>query len=406
MKTESLKADGSWNSSQTVYPILFAISISHLLNDLIQSIIPAVYPLLKSNYALNFTQIGIITLVFQLTASILQPFVGLYTDKNPTPRSLAIGMLFSLAGLLCIAFASSFIYILLSVSLIGMGSSIFHPEASRVAHLASGGKKGLAQSIFQVGGNAGGAIGPLLAALIVIPFGQQYIGIFGVLAILAILILTYVGNWYQLHLKPKATVSTPNATQAKSSFSRSKIIFALVILLILIFSKYFYMASMTSYFTFYLIDKFGITVQESQVYLFVFLASVAVGTILGGPLGDRYGRKLIIWVSILGAAPFTLLLPHVGLTLTMVLSILIGLIISSAFSAILVYATELIPGKVGMIAGLFFGLAFGMGGIGSAILGWLADKTSIEHVFNICAYLPLIGIATGLLPNIERQKKA
>jgi len=406
MKTESLKADGSWNSSQTVYPILFAISISHLLNDLIQSVIPAVYPLLKSNYALSFTQIGIITLVFQLTASILQPFVGLYTDKNPTPRSLAIGMLFSLAGLLCIAFASSFIYILLSVSLIGMGSSIFHPEASRVAHLASGGKKGLAQSIFQVGGNAGGAIGPLLAALIVIPFGQQYIGVFGVLAILAILILTYVGNWYQLHLKPKATVSTPSATQVKSSFSRSKIIFALVILLIIIFSKYFYMASMTSYFTFYLIDKFGITVQESQIYLFVFLASVAVGTILGGPLGDRYGRKLIIWVSILGAAPFTLLLPHVGLTLTMILSILIGLIISSAFSAILVYATELIPGKVGMIAGLFFGLAFGMGGIGSAILGWLADKTSIEHVFNICAYLPLIGIATGLLPNIERQKKA
>jgi len=406
MKTESLKADGSWNSSQTVYPILFAISISHLLNDLIQSVIPAVYPLLKSNYALSFTQIGIITLVFQLTASILQPFVGLYTDKNPTPRSLAIGMLFSLAGLLCIDFASSFIYILLSVSLIGMGSSIFHPEASRVAHLASGGKKGLAQSIFQVGGNAGGAIGPLLAALIVIPFGQQYIGVFGVLAILAILILTYVGNWYQLHLKPKATVSTPSATQVKSSFSRSKIIFALVILLILIFSKYFYMASMTSYFTFYLIDKFGITVQESQIYLFVFLASVAVGTILGGPLGDRYGRKLIIWVSILGAAPFTLLLPHVGLTLTMILSILIGLIISSAFSAILVYATELIPGKVGMIAGLFFGLAFGMGGIGSAILGWLADKTSIEHVFNICAYLPLIGIATGLLPNIERQKKA
>ncbi|MDF2515159.1 MAG: transporter [Sphingobacterium sp.] len=405
MKTESLKADGSWNSSQTVYPILFAISISHLLNDLIQSVIPAVYPLLKSNYALSFTQIGIITLVFQLTASILQPFVGLYTDKNPTPRSLAIGMLFSLAGLLCIAFASSFIYILLSVSLIGMGSSIFHPEASRVAHLASGGKKGLAQSIFQVGGNAGGAIGPLLAALIVIPFGQQYIGVFGVLAILAILILTYVGNWYQLHLKPKSTAVTHN-TEVNSRFSKSKVIFALVVLLILIFSKYFYMASMTSYFTFYLIDKFGITVQESQIYLFVFLASVAIGTILGGPLGDRYGRKLIIWVSILGVAPFTLLLPHVGLTLTMILSILIGLIISSAFSAILVYATELIPGKVGMIAGLFFGLAFGMGGIGSALLGWLADKTSIEHVFDICAYLPLIGIATGLLPNIEHHKKA
>jgi len=402
MKTQSLNPSGSWKSSETVYPILFAISLSHLLNDLIQSVIPAVYPMLKSNYALSFTQIGIITLVFQLTASILQPFVGLYTDKNPTPRSLAVGMLFSLAGLICISFASNFIYILLSVSLIGMGSSIFHPEASRVAHLASGGKKGLAQSIFQVGGNAGGAIGPLLVALIVIPFGQQYIGMFGVLAIVAVMILTYVGNWYQIHLKPKA--QTTSVAASKSDLSKSKVIFALVILLILIFSKYFYMASMTSYFTFYLINKFHVSVQESQIYLFIFLASVAAGTILGGPLGDHYGRKLIIWVSILGAAPFTLLLPHVGLGLTIVLAIIIGLIISSAFSAILVYATELIPGKVGMIAGLFFGFAFGMGGIGSAVLGWLADRTSIEYVFNICAYLPLIGIVTGLLPNISQKK--
>jgi FSR family fosmidomycin resistance protein-like MFS transporter len=402
MKTQSLNPSGSWKSSETVYPILFAISLSHLLNDLIQSVIPAVYPMLKSNYALSFTQIGIITLVFQLTASILQPFVGLYTDKNPTPRSLAVGMLFSLAGLICISFASNFIYILLSVSLIGMGSSIFHPEASRVAHLASGGKKGLAQSIFQVGGNAGGAIGPLLVALIVIPLGQQYIGVFGVLAIVAVMILTYVGNWYQIHLKPKTQTTSVGAS--KSDLSKSKVIFALVILLILIFSKYFYMASMTSYFTFYLINKFHVSVQESQIYLFIFLASVAAGTILGGPLGDRYGRKLIIWVSILGAAPFTLLLPHVGLGLTIVLAIIIGLIISSAFSAILVYATELIPGKVGMIAGLFFGFAFGMGGIGSAVLGWLADRTSIEYVFNICAYLPLIGIVTGLLPNISQKK--
>ncbi|MGE8423459.1 MAG: MFS transporter, partial [Sphingobacterium siyangense] len=309
---------------------------------------------------------------------------------------------FSLAGLICISFASNFIYILLSVSLIGMGSSIFHPEASRVAHLASGGKKGLAQSIFQVGGNAGGAIGPLLVALIVIPFGQQYIGMFGVLAIVAVMILTYVGNWYQIHLKPKA--QTTSVAASKSDLSKSKVIFALVILLILIFSKYFYMASMTSYFTFYLINKFHVSVQESQIYLFIFLASVAAGTILGGPLGDHYGRKLIIWVSILGAAPFTLLLPHVGLGLTIVLAIIIGLIISSAFSAILVYATELIPGKVGMIAGLFFGFAFGMGGIGSAVLGWLADRTSIEYVFNICAYLPLIGIVTGLLPNISQKK--
>ncbi|MCW8313209.1 MFS transporter [Sphingobacterium sp. InxBP1] len=401
MKTQSLTSGSTWNSSETVYPILFAISISHLLNDLIQSVIPAVYPLLKSNYALNFTQIGIITLVFQLTASILQPFVGLYTDKKPTPRSLAIGMLFSLAGLICISFASNFFYILLSVSLIGMGSSIFHPEASRVAHLASGGKKGLAQSIFQVGGNAGGAIGPLLVALIVIPFGQQYIGIFGVLAIIAVLILMHVGSWYQIHLQPKDKAAVSDAR--KPSLSKTKVMFALAILLVLIFSKYFYMASMTSYFTFYLINKFHVSVQESQVYLFMFLASVAAGTILGGPLGDRYGRKLIIWISILGAAPFTLLLPHVGLELTILLAILIGLIISSAFSAILVYATELIPGKVGMIAGLFFGLAFGMGGIGSAVLGWLADRTSIEHVFNICVYLPLIGIVTGLLPNVKKN---
>lgn len=402
MKTQSLNPSGSWKSSETVYPILFAISLSHLLNDLIQSVIPAVYPMLKSNYALSFTQIGIITLVFQLTASILQPFVGLYTDKNPTPRSLAVGMFFSLAGLICISFASNFIYILLSVSLIGMGSSIFHPEASRVAHLASGGKKGLAQSIFQVGGNAGGAIGPLLVALIVIPLGQQYIGVFGALAIIAVMILTYVGNWYQIHLKPKT--ETTSVSALKADLPKSKVIFALVILLVLIFSKYFYMASMTSYFTFYLINKFHVSVQESQIYLFIFLASVAAGTILGGPLGDRYGRKLIIWVSILGAAPFTLLLPHVGLGLTIVLAIIIGLIISSAFSAILVYATELIPGKVGMIAGLFFGFAFGMGGIGSAVLGWLADRTSIEYVFNICAYLPLIGIVTGLLPNISQKK--
>ncbi len=401
MKTQSLTSGSAWNSSETVYPILFAISISHLLNDLIQSVIPAVYPLLKSNYALNFTQIGIITLVFQLTASILQPFVGLYTDKKPTPRSLAIGMLFSLAGLICISFASNFFYILLSVSLIGMGSSIFHPEASRVAHLASGRKKGLAQSIFQVGGNAGGAIGPLLVALIVIPFGQQYIGVFGVLAIIAVLILMYVGSWYQIHLQPKDNLAVSDAR--KPSLSKTKVMFALVVLLVLIFSKYFYMASMTSYFTFYLINKFHVSVQESQVYLFIFLASVAAGTIMGGPLGDRYGRKLIIWISILGAAPFTLLLPHVGLELTILLAILIGLIISSAFSAILVYATELIPGKVGMIAGLFFGLAFGMGGIGSAVLGWLADRTSIEHVFNICAYLPLIGIVTGLLPNVKKN---
>jgi len=397
---------GSGHVQTTIYSILFAISFSHLLNDLIQSVIPAVYPLLKENYHLNFAQIGIITLVFQLTASILQPFVGLYTDKNPNPKSLAIGMAFSLAGLLCLAFASNFYYILLSVSLIGMGSSIFHPEASRVAHLASGGQKGLAQSIFQVGGNAGGAVGPLLAALIVIPFGQKYIGWFGILAVVGIFILLTVGRWYQENMVQKTQQSSKNTTNyTPIKLSKKRVVLSIGILLILIFSKYFYMASMTSYFTFYLIDKFDVSVQSSQIYLFIFLASIAIGTIAGGPLGDRYGRKLIIWISILGAAPFTLLLPYVGLHMTIVLSVFIGLIISSAFSAILVYATDLIPGKVGLVAGLFFGFAFGMGGIGSAILGWLADKTSIEYVFQICAFLPLIGIITGFLPNIEGTKK-
>ncbi len=392
-------------SQQTVYPILFAISFSHLLNDLIQSVIPAVYPLLKDNYALTFTQIGIITLVFQLTASILQPFVGLYTDKKPNPRSLAIGMTLSFAGLLCIAFASNFYYILASVSLIGMGSSIFHPEASRVAHLASGGKKGLAQSIFQVGGNAGSSAGPLLAALVVIPFGQHYISWFGLLAIAGIILLTWVGKWYQQNLQLRTITPKVATGAATPPIPKKRVVISIVILLVLIFSKYFYMASMTSYFTFYLIDKFHVTVQQSQVYLFTFLAAVAAGTILGGPLGDRYGRKLIIWVSILGAAPFTLLLPHMNLFGTVVLAVIIGVIIASAFSAILVYATDLIPGKVGLVAGLFFGFAFGMGGIGSAVLGWLADRTSIAYVFSICAYLPLIGIITGFLANIEGSRK-
>jgi len=372
---------GHIQGSHTVYPILFAISFSHLLNDIIQSVIPAVYPLLKENYVLTFTQIGVITLVFQLTASLLQPFVGLYTDKKPTPWSLPLGMLFSLAGLLFLAWASDYVHILLSVSLIGMGSSVFHPEASRVAHLASGGRKGLAQSLFQVGGNAGSAGGPLLAALIVVPFGQRYIGWFGVVAFMGILLLSYVGRWYQQNLALKGNKSRGGGSAFAAGVSRNRVVVSVVILLLLIFSKYFYMASMSSYFTFYLMEKFQVSVQQSQLYLFAFLAAVAAGTILGGPLGDRYGRKLIIWVSILGAAPFSLLLPHVGLGMTVVLAGIIGLIISSAFSAILVYATDLIPGKVGLIAGLFFGFAFGMGGIGSAVLGRLADQTSIEYVF-------------------------
>lgn len=388
---------------QTVYPVLFAISFSHMLNDVIQSVIPAVYPLLKQNYTLTFTQIGVITLVFQLTASLLQPFVGLYTDKHPTPRSLPLGMLFSFTGLLFLAFASDYIHILLSVSLIGMGSSIFHPEASRVAHLASGGKKGLAQSIFQVGGNAGSAGGPLLAALIVVPFGQKYIGWFGVIAFTGMILLTYVGRWYQQNMSRRSSKKV--AVAGTAVIPRRRIIISIGILLVLIFSKYFYMASMSSYFTFYLMEKFGVSVQQSQIYLFAFLAAVAVGTILGGSAGDRYGRKLVIWVSILGAAPFTLLLPHTGLYMTVFLAVIIGLIISSAFSAILVYATDLIPGKVGTVAGLFFGFAFGMGGIGSAVLGWLADKTSIEYVFSICAYLPLLGIITAFLPNVGGSRK-
>ncbi|PWG78794.1 MFS transporter [Pararcticibacter amylolyticus] len=392
-------------TQQTVYSILFAISFTHLLNDMMQSVIPAVYPLIKEKYHLSFTQIGLITFTFQLTASLLQPFVGHYTDRTPRPYSLAAGMAFTFLGLISVSFASSFITILISVSLIGIGSSVFHPESSRVAHLASGGKKGLAQSIFQLGGNAGSATGPLLAALVVVPYGQFNIIWFALAAILAIIVLSRVGTWYKEHLILRSKGKGANAADAGPGISKTRVTISLAILLVLIFSKYFYMASMTSYFTFYLIDKFGVSVQLSQIYLFVFLASVAAGTLIGGPLGDRFGRKYIIWVSILGVAPFTLLLPHVNLFWTGILSVIIGVIISSAFSAILVYATELVPGKVGMIAGLFFGFAFGMGGLGSALLGKLADMTSVGYVFSVCAYLPLIGIITGLLPNIEGRRK-
>jgi FSR family fosmidomycin resistance protein-like MFS transporter len=391
-------------AQQTVFPILFTISFSHLLNDMLQSVVPSVYPILKNEFRLNFTQIGLITFTYQLTASLLQPFVGFYTDKKPRPYSLAIGMGFTMFGLLAVAFASSFINILLAVSLIGIGSSIFHPESSRVAHLASGGKKGLAQSIFQLGGNAGSAIGPLLAALIVVPYGQFNIIWFCLAAIVGILILFGIGKWYREHLNLKAKNKIPAIAEIQHTLSKKRVLASLAILMILIFSKYFYLASMTSYYTFYLIDKFHVSVQQSQIYLFAFLFSVAAGTLLGGPLGDRFGRKYIIWISILGVAPFTMLLPYASLFWTCILSIIIGLIISSAFSAILVYATELVPGKVGLIAGLFFGLAFGMGGLGSAVLGKLADITSVEYVFKICAFLPLIGIFTSLLPNIEHKK--
>jgi len=388
---------------KTVFPILFALSFSHLLNDTIQSLIPAIYPIIKNSYHLSFSQIGLITLTFQLAASLLQPFVGLYTDKKPQPYSLAVGMGFTLIGLISLSQSSHFYTILISVSFIGIGSSVFHPEASRMAHAASGGKRGLAQSVFQLGGNAGSALGPLLAAWIIVPYGQFSVIWFSVIALLAIVILTYVGNWYKGFMLSRS--KKINIQSVVNQFSRGKVIFSVCILLLLIFSKYFYMASLTNYFTFYLIDKFKVSVQTSQLYLFVFLFSVAAGTLLGGPIGDKIGRKYVIWASILGTAPFALLLPHASLFWIGVLIVPIGMILASAFSAILVYAQELIPGKVGLVAGLFSGFAFGMGGIGSALLGKLADATSIEYVFNVCAFLPLIGLLTGFLPNIETKKK-
>lgn len=390
---------------KTIYSILFAISFSHLLNDMMQSVIPAVYPIIKDKFNFNFTQIGIITLVFQLSSSVLQPFIGLYTDRKPKPFSLAIGMGLTMAGLVILSMAANFFMFLLAVAIVGFGSSIFHPESSRVAQLASGGKKGLAQSIFQVGGNFGSSLGPLLAALIVIPYGQSSIIWFTLAALLAMLILIQVGKWYKGRLESMQAMPHQAVVVNRRAISKKKVIFSIVILLLLIFSKYFYMASMTSYYTFYLIHKFGVTVQQSQFYLFAFLAAVAAGTIIGGPLGDRFGRKYVIWFSILGAAPFALMLPHAGLHGTIVLAIVIGLVLASAFSAILVYATDLVPGKVGLIAGMFFGFAFGMAGIASAFFGWLADRTSIEFVFQVCAYLPLIGLITGFLPNIEGKRK-
>ncbi len=388
----------------TAYSVLLAIGFAHLLNDMMQSVIPAVYPLLKEKFGFTFAQIGVITLVFQLASSLLQPVAGRLADKRPRPYSLAIGMCFTLAGLLTIAAASSLGWILTAVGLIGCGSSVFHPESSRVAQIASGGRKGLAQSIFQVGGNAGSAMGPLLAALVVIPFGQGAIGWFALAALLAIFILVRIGNWYRQQLY-FASRNHAAATKETPRLSKRTVRTALLILGILVFSKYFYIASMTNYFTFFLMDKFAMTVQGAQYALFAFLAASAAGTFLGGPLGDRIGRKYVIWVSILGAAPFTLLLPYVGQTTTILLSVIIGLIISSAFSAILVYATDMMPDKVGMIAGVFFGLMFGLGGLGSAFFGWLADKTSVRFIFQISTLLPLLGAITGFLPNIDPKRK-
>ena len=403
-ETETIITKPAAVAGKTVYAILFSISFAHLLNDLLQSTIPAVYPMLKDKYRLSFAQIGMITFTFQLTASILQPFVGFYTDRKPRPYSLAAGMLFTGGGLVMLAYASGFPAILMAVALVGIGSSIFHPEASRVAYLASGGKRGLAQSIFQLGGNAGSATGPLLVALIVMPYGQYQIIWFVLAALLAILVLTRIAAWYRGHLNLRAA-SGVSKEISTAPLSPAKVTLALTVLLVLIFSKYFYMTSITSYLTFYLIDKFQLSPQQSQMYLFVFLASIAAGTVIGGPVGDRFGRKYVIWISILGVAPFTMLLPYVNLFWLGILIVIIGIILASAFSAILVYAQELVPGKIGMISGLFFGFAFGVAGLGSALLGYLADHTSIAYVFKVCAWLPLIGIITGFLPDITGRKK-
>ncbi|QIC17759.1 MFS transporter [Providencia vermicola] len=388
-------------TGKTVFSILTAISFSHLLNDMIQSLILAIYPLLQSDFSLSFAQVGLITLTYQITASLLQPVIGYYTDKHPQPYSLPIGMGFTLTGLLLLAMAETFPVILLAAALVGTGSSVFHPESSRVARMASGGRHGLAQSFFQVGGNLGASLGPLLAALVIEPYGKGNVGWFSLAALLAIVVLLQVSRWYkQQH---RAVSKKPVSHVEINILPRKAVIGSLAILLILIFSKYFYLASISSYYTFYLIEKFGVTVQNAQIHLFIFLFAVAAGTMIGGPVGDKIGRKYVIWFSILGVAPFTLLLPHASLYWTSILTVIIGLILASAFSAILVYAQELIPGKTGMISGLFFGLAFGMGGVGAAVLGQIADKTSIEQVYQYCAFLPLLGIFTVLLPNLEQK---
>lgn len=388
----------------TVYSMLVICSISHFLNDMIQSIIPAIYPIMKDKFNYSFAQIGIITLVFQMTSSILQPFTGFYADKHPRPYALSVGMCFTLIGLLLLAFAENYFIILLAVSVVGFGSSIFHPTASLVTQLASGGKKSLAQSIFQVGGNGGSAVGPLLAAIIILPFGQHAISWFALAALLAAIIMIRLGTWYRAKLSYAVTHQSAQPL-INHDISRRTQYGALLILILLIFSKYFYTACITSYFTFFLIDKFGVSVQTSQLCLFVFLLAFAIGTVAGGMLGDKFGRKYVIWFSILGAAPFAIAMPFVNFTWTIICTFLSGLIIASAFSSIVVYATDLMPDKVGLIAGIFFGLMFGLGGLGSAFFGWLADKTSIEYIFQVSAFLPLLGIIAGLLPNTQKVKR-
>lgn len=403
----SQPTDTSSGADVATFGIILSLSFCHLLNDMMQSMVPAIYPILKDSYHLDFAQIGLITLAFQVTASMLQPLVGMYTDKRPMPYSLAIGMGFTLVGLVLMSMAASYPVILTAAALIGVGSSVFHPEASRVARMASGGRHGFAQSLFQVGGNTGSAIGPLLAAFIVVPRGQSSIVWFSAAALVAMIVLTAVGSWYtrNRHLakpKPKPRLG---AKGEPIVLSRGQVLFAIAVLVALLFSKNVYSASLSSYYTFYLIGKFGLSVQSAQVALFAFLGALVVGTLAGGWIGDRIGRIPVIWFSILGVLPFTLALPHVGLTWTLVLSVVIGLIMASAFSAILVYAQDLMPGKVGLVAGLFFGFSFGLGGIGAAALGEIADWTSLETVYQICAYLPVMGLLTVFLPRIEQIRR-
>lgn len=396
--TASTPQASAAQTSPLVMRILGACALAHLINDLIQAVLPSIYPMLKANYGLTFTQVGLITLTFQLTASLLQPWIGYHTDRHPKPWLLPAGMVCTLIGILMLAFVGSFPAILLAAGLVGVGSSTFHPETSRVARLASGGRYGLAQSTFQVGGNTGSALGPLLAAAIIIPYGQGHIAWFGLFAVFAILVLYGLSRWYRNHLN---LFKLKQGGQASHGLSKGRVAFALVVLTVLVFSKYFYMTSLTSYFTFYLIEKFQLSVSSSQMYLFLFLGAVAVGTFAGGPIGDRIGRKKVIWFSILGAAPFTLALPYVDLFWTAVLSVIIGFVLASAFSAIVVFAQELVPGNVGMIAGIFFGLMFGFSGIGAALLGLLADSHGIEYVYTLCSFLPLVGILTILLPSTK-----
>ena len=404
-KTEPAPSLAADHARDGALGILFALSLSHLLNDTIQALIPAVYPLLKESFSLSFAQIGLITFCFQMIGSIFQPLVGFYTDRNPKPYSLVVGMGITLCGLVLLALAPRYEVILLAAGMVGLGSAIFHPESSRMARLASGGRHGFAQSLFQVGGNAGSSLGPLLAAWIIVPRGQRYILVFTAFAMAGMFVLSKVGKWYAVHLTASHRSRAARADHG-TRFSKRTVAIALTVLLILIFSKFIYLASMTSYYTFYLIQKFGVSVQSSQYYLFIFLFFVALGTIVGGPMGDRLGRKPVIWISILGMAPFALVLPHANLFWTAVLSAIIGFIMASAFPAILVYATELLPGKVGLVAGLFFGLAFGTAGIASALLGKLADATSIPYVIFLCGFLPLMGLLTAFLPNVKHEWSA